>query len=680
MFKKILIANRGEIACRVIKTARKMGIKTVAVYSDADAQALHVRMADEAVNIGPPPANQSYIVIDKIMAAVKETGAEAVHPGYGFLSENAKFAEALEAAGVAFIGPPVGAIEKMGDKITSKKIAQEANVSTVPGHMGLIEDAEEAVQISNEIGYPVMIKASAGGGGKGMRIAWDDDGAREGFQSSKNEAANSFGDDRIFIEKFVTQPRHIEIQVLCDTHGNGIYLGERECSIQRRQQKVIEEAPSPFIDEATRKAMGEQSVALAKAVDYASAGTVEFIVDGDRNFYFLEMNTRLQVEHPVTELITGVDLVEQMIRVAYGEKLAMKQSDVTLTGWAMESRLYAEDPYRGFLPSIGRLTTYRPPTEVAAGPLVTNGKWQGDADVGTHAVRNDTGVYDGGEISMYYDPMIAKLCTWAPTRAEAIEEMRVALDSFEVEGIGHNIPFLSAVYDHEKFTSGNMTTAFIEEEFPDGFDGVDLPEDTLTTIGAAAVAMYRVCEIRRAQISGRMDNHERKVGQDWVVTLGDTALNAHVDADKQGATVAINGTDYRVESAWTPGQPLAKLTVNGATLVMKVAQISAGFQVRYRGANMAVRVRTPRQAQLAKLMPVKLPADTSKMLLCPMPGLIVKLDVQVGDEVQDGQALCTVEAMKMENILRAEKKAVVTKINAAAGDSLSVDDVIMEFE
>lgn len=680
MFKKILIANRGEIACRVIKTACKMGIKTVAVYSDADAQALHVRMADEAVNIGPPPANQSYIVIDKIMAAVKETGAEAVHPGYGFLSENAKFAEALEAAGVAFIGPPVGAIEKMGDKIMSKKIAQEANVSTVPGHMGLIEDAEEAVKISNEIGYPVMIKASAGGGGKGMRIAWDDDGAREGFQSSKNEAANSFGDDRIFIEKFVTQPRHIEIQVLCDTHGNGIYLGERECSIQRRQQKVIEEAPSPFIDEATRKAMGEQSVALAKAVDYASAGTVEFIVDGDRNFYFLEMNTRLQVEHPVTELITGVDLVEQMIRVAYGEKLAMKQSDVTLTGWAMESRLYAEDPYRGFLPSIGRLTTYRPPTEVAAGPLVTNGKWQGDADVGTHAVRNDTGVYDGGEISMYYDPMIAKLCTWAPTRAEAIEEMRVALDSFEVEGIGHNIPFLSAVYDHEKFTSGNMTTAFIEEEFPDGFDGVDLPEDTLITIGAAAVAMYRVCEIRRAQISGRMDNHERKVGQDWVVTLGDTALNAHVDADKQGATVAINGTDYRVESAWTPGQPLAKLTVNGATLVMKVAQISAGFQVRYRGANMAVRVRTPRQAQLAKLMPVKLPTDTSKMLLCPMPGLIVKLDVQVGDEVQDGQALCTVEAMKMENILRAEKKAVVTKINAAAGDSLSVDDVIMEFE
>ena len=680
MFKKILIANRGEIACRVIKTARKMGIKTVAVYSDADRNALHVRMADEAVHIGPPPANQSYIVIDKIMAAIKETGAEAVHPGYGFLSENAKFAEALEAAGVAFIGPPVGAIEKMGDKITSKKIAQEAKVSTVPGHMGLIEDAEEAVKISNEIGYPVMIKASAGGGGKGMRIAWDDDGAREGFQSSKNEAANSFGDDRIFIEKFVTQPRHIEIQVLCDTHGNGIYLGERECSIQRRQQKVIEEAPSPFLDEATRKAMGEQSVALAKAVDYASAGTVEFIVDGDRNFYFLEMNTRLQVEHPVTELITGVDLVEQMIRVAYGETLKIAQKDVTLTGWAMESRLYAEDPYRGFLPSIGRLTTYRPPMEVAAGPLVTTGKWQGDAAEGKHAIRNDTGVFDGGEISMFYDPMIAKLCTWAPTRAEAIEEMRVALDSFEVEGIGHNIPFLSAVYDHEKFTSGNMTTAFIEEEFPDGFDGVDLPEPTLKTIGAAAVAMYRVCEIRRAQISGRMDNHERKVGEDWVVTLGGQSLTAHVSADKQGATVAIDGTEYRVESTWTPGQPLAKLTVNGAPLVLKIGQISAGFRVRYRGADMPVRVRTPQQAALAELMPEKLPPDTSKMLLCPMPGLIVKLDVQVGDEVQDGQALCTVEAMKMENILRSEKKAIVTKINAAAGDSLSVDDVIMEFE
>ncbi len=665
MFKKILIANRGEIACRVIKTARKMGIKTVAVYSDADRNALHVKMADEAVHIGPPPANQSYIVIDKIMDAIKQTGAEAVHPGYGFLSENSKFAEALEAAGVAFIGPPKGAIEAMGDKITSKKLAQEAKVSTVPGYMGLIDDAEHAVKISNEVGYPVMIKASAGGGGKGMRIAWNDEEAREGFQSSKNEAANSFGDDRIFIEKFVTQPRHIEIQVLCDKHGNGVYLHERECSIQRRQQKVIEEAPSPFLDEETRAAMGAQSVALAKAVDYCSAGTVEFIVDGDRNFYFLEMNTRLQVEHPVTELITGVDLVEQMIRVAYGETLPMKQDDLKINGWAMESRLYAEDPYRGFLPSIGRLSRYRPPAEE-----VTD----------TSVVRNDTGVYEGGEISMYYDPMIAKLCTWAPTRAGAIEDMRVALDSFEVEGIGHNIPFLSAVYDHEKFTSGNMTTAFIEEEFPEGFDGVELPDTDLTRIAAATVAMYRVCEIRRSQVSGRMDNHERHVGSDWVVSLQGTGKSTVVAADKQGATVTIDGQDYRVESDWTPGQPLARLSINGAPLVMKVDLIPSGFRIRYRGADLPVHVRTPRQAELAALMPEKVAPDTSKLLLCPMPGLIVKVDVAVGDEVQEGQALCTVEAMKMENILRAEKKGTVSKINASAGDSLAVDEIIMEFE
>ena len=665
MFKKILIANRGEIACRVIKTARKMGIQTVAIYSDADRNALHVKMADEAVHIGPAPANQSYIVIDKVMDAIKQTGAEAVHPGYGFLSENAKFAEALEAAGVAFIGPPKGAIEAMGDKITSKKLAQEANVSTVPGYMGLIEDADEAVKISNQVGYPVMIKASAGGGGKGMRIAWNDDEAREGFQSSKNEAANSFGDDRIFIEKFVTQPRHIEIQVLCDKHGNGVYLHERECSIQRRNQKVIEEAPSPFLDEDTRAAMGAQSVALAKAVDYASAGTVEFIVDGDRNFYFLEMNTRLQVEHPVTELITGVDLVEQMIRVAYGETLPMQQDDLKINGWAMESRLYAEDPYRGFLPSIGRLTRYRPPAEE-----VTD----------TSVVRNDTGVYEGGEISMYYDPMIAKLCTWAPTRAAAIEDMRVALDSFEVEGIGHNIPFLSAVYDHEKFTSGNMTTAFIEEEFPDGFDGVTLPDADLDRIAAATAAMYRVCEIRRSQISGRMDNHERVVGTDWVVTLQDRAVSAVIAADKAGATVIVDGTDYRVESDWTPGQPLANLSVNGSPLVIKVDLISAGFCVRYRGATLPVHVRTPLQAVLAALMPEKVAPDTSMLLLCPMPVLIVKVDVAVGDEVQEGQTLCTVEAMKMENILRAEKKGIVSKVNASAGDNLAVDDIILEFE
>ncbi len=682
MFDKILIANRGEIACRVIKTARKMGIKTVAIYSDADKQALHVQMADEAIHIGPPPANQSYIVIDKVMDAIKQSGAQAVHPGYGFLSENAKFAEALEAAGVAFVGPPKGAIEAMGDKITSKKIAQDANVSTVPGYMGLIEDADEAVKISNEIGYPVMIKASAGGGGKGMRIAWNDQEAREGFQSSKNEAANSFGDDRIFIEKFVTQPRHIEIQVLCDAHGNGVYLNERECSIQRRNQKVVEEAPSPFLDEATRKAMGEQSVALAKAVGYASAGTVEFIVDGDKNFYFLEMNTRLQVEHPVTELITGVDLVEQMIRVANGEPLSITQDDVTINGWAIENRVYAEDPYRNFLPSIGRLTRYRPPAEIAAGPMQDNGKWADDAKEGKgFAVRNDTGVYEGGEISMYYDPMIAKLCTWAPTREEAIEAMRQALDGFELEGIGHNLPFVSAVMDHPKFISGDMTTAFIEEEYPEGFEGVELPEDQLKRVAAAAAAMYRVAEIRRTRVSGRMDNHERRVGKKWVVSAQGQDFAVKVKADKKGSTIKFeDGSKLRVSSDWTPGDQLATLKVGGEKLVLKVGKIPGGFRLRTRGADMAVHVRTPRQAELAKLMPEKVAPDTSKLLLCPMPGLIVKVDVEVGDEVQEGQALCTVEAMKMENILRAEKTTVVTKINAGAGDSLAVDDVIMEFE
>ncbi|WP_375697756.1 biotin carboxylase N-terminal domain-containing protein [Pseudophaeobacter sp. TrK17] len=682
MFEKILIANRGEIACRVIKTARKMGIKTVAIYSDADKQALHVQMADEAVHIGPPPANQSYIVIDKVMEAIRATGAQAVHPGYGFLSENSKFAEALAAEGVAFVGPPVGAIEKMGDKITSKKIAKEAGVSTVPGHMGLIEDADEAVKISREIGYPVMLKASAGGGGKGMRIAWNDEEAREGFQSSKNEAASSFGDDRIFIEKFVTQPRHIEIQVLCDAHGNGIYLGERECSIQRRQQKVVEEAPSPFLDEATRKAMGEQAVALAQAVDYASAGTVEFIVDGDKNFYFLEMNTRLQVEHPVTELITGVDLVEQMIRVANGEPLTISQDDVQLNGWAIENRLYAEDPYRGFLPSIGRLTRYRPPAELSGGPLLDNGKWQGDAPAGAGiAVRNDTGVYEGGEISMYYDPMIAKLCTWAPTRDQAIEAMRNALDGFEVEGIGHNLPFLSAVMDHPIFIEGAMTTAFIEEQYPEGFVGVDLPEEALRRIAASAAAMHRVAEIRRTRVSGRMDNHERRVGSDWVVTLQGQNFPVSIEADQLGATVTFqDGAAMRIASDWTPGDQLATIDVDGTLLVLKVGKISGGFRIRSRGADIKVHVRTKRQAELAELMPEKVAPDTSKLLLCPMPGLVVKIDVEVGDEVQEGQALCSVEAMKMENILRAERKGVIAKINASAGDSLAVDEVIMEFE
>jgi propionyl-CoA carboxylase alpha chain len=666
MFDKLLIANRGEIACRVIKTARRMGIATVALYSDADKHALHVEMADEAIHIGPPPANQSYIVIDKVMEAIKASGAQAVHPGYGFLSENPKFAQALDRAGVAFVGPPVKAIEAMGDKITSKKIAQEAGVNTVPGYMGLIEDAEEAVKISREIGYPVMIKASAGGGGKGMRIAWNDDEAREGFQSSKNEAASSFGDDRIFIEKFVTQPRHIEIQVLADQHGNAVYLHERECSIQRRNQKVVEEAPSPFLDEATRKAMGEQAVALAQAVGYTSAGTVEFIVDGDKNFYFLEMNTRLQVEHPVTELITGVDLVEQMIRVAGGEKLTFTQSDLTINGWAIENRLYAEDPYRNFLPSIGRLTRYRPPAE---GPM------------GKGTVRNDTGVFEGGEISMYYDPMIAKLCTWAPTRAEAIETMRTALDAFEVEGIGHNLPFLSAVMDHPKFVSGDMTTAFIAEEWPEGFEGVTLDDTALRRVAAAAAAMNRVAEIRRARISGTLDNHERRVGTDWVVAAQGDRFDVSIAADTGGATVTFaDGTGMRVEGDWTPGDRLARMTVDGAPLVMKVDKITQGFRLRTRGADVKVHVRTPRQAALAALMPEKLPPDTSKMLLCPMPGLIVKVDVEEGQEVQEGQALCTVEAMKMENILRAERKGVVTSIKAGPGDSLAVDDVIMEFE
>ena len=667
MFDKILVANRGEIACRIIKTARRMGIKTVAVYSDADRGALHVKMADEAVHIGPSPAAQSYIVIDKIMAAVRQTGAQAVHPGYGFLSENRHFAAALEAAGVVFIGPPSSAIEQMGDKITSKKIAQAAGVSTVPGHMGLIADADEAARIAGQIGYPVMIKASAGGGGKGMRIAHNDAEAREGFGSSKNEAAASFGDDRIFIEKFVTQPRHIEIQVLGDQHGNIVYLHERECSIQRRNQKVIEEAPSPFLDSATRAAMGEQACALARAVGYTSAGTVEFIVDGARNFYFLEMNTRLQVEHPVTELITGIDLVEQMIRVAYGQPLPFAQRDLKIDGWAMECRLYAEDPYRNFLPSVGRLTRYRPPVE---GPTSAGG-----------IVRNDTGVFEGGEISMFYDPMIAKLCTWAPTRMAAIDGMRLALDTFEVEGIGHNLPFVAAVMDHPRFQSGDITTAFIAEEYPDGFKGASLDDATQRRVAAATAAMNRVAEIRRTRISGTMDNHERRVGNDWVVTLQGIDLAMRIDADTLGSTVTFDdGTALRVTSDWTPGQPLARLMVDGALLVMKVTKISGGFRVRLRGADVRVHVRTPRQAELAKLMLEKAAPDTSKFLLCPMPGLIAQIMVVVGDDVQEGQPLATVEAMKMENILKAERSGVVKSITAVVGGSLRVDDVIMEFE
>ncbi len=675
MIQKILIANRGEIACRVIKTARKMGIATVAVYSDADRNALHVEMADEAVHIGPAPSNQSYIVIDRILDAVRKTGANAVHPGYGFLSENAAFAAALEKEGVAFIGPPVGAIEAMGDKITSKKLAAEAGVSTVPGHMGLIADADKAVRIAGEIGYPVMIKASAGGGGKGMRIAWNDAEAREGFQSSKNEAKASFGDDRIFIEKFVSQPRHIEIQVLGDKHGTVLYLGERECSIQRRNQKVIEEAPSPFLDEATRRAMGEQAVALSKAVGYHSAGTVEFIVDGDRRFYFLEMNTRLQVEHPVTELITGIDLVEQMIRVAAGEKLAFAQDEVKLNGWAIESRLYAEDPYRNFLPSIGRLSRYRPPEE-------------GTKPDGTVA-RNDTGVYEGGEISMYYDPMVAKLCTWAPERLAAVDAMSRALDDFEVEGIGHNLPFLSAVMQHDRFRSGKITTAFIAEEFPDGFQGVVPDGMSARKLAAIATVVHHAVQERAAQISGTIGNHRRVIGKDWVVRFADRdhapdhaqdyALTLHASVDGTYVRFA-DDTMFAVAGDWLPGRSHATFHVDGVAMGVKIDLVGAAIRLRWCGMDVKAHVRSPRIAELARLMPKKLPPDTSKMLLCPMPGVITAIAVADGAVVEAGQALATVEAMKMENILRAERKGTVKRVAVAAGASLAVDELIMEFE
>ncbi|MGY5790186.1 acetyl-CoA carboxylase biotin carboxylase subunit len=667
MVSKILIANRGEIACRVIKTARKMGIATVAVYSDADANAMHVKMADEAVYIGASPSSQSYIVIDKIIEAIRQTGADAVHPGYGFLSENANFAAALQKEGVAFIGPPVGAIQAMGDKITSKKIAAEAGVSTVPGHMDLIEDADQAVKIASSIGYPVMIKASAGGGGKGMRIAWNDQEAREGFQSSKNEAKSSFGDDRIFIEKFVTQPRHIEIQVLGDKHGTTLYLGERECSIQRRNQKVIEEAPSPFLDPATRKAMGEQAVALAKAVGYHSAGTVEFIVDGDKNFYFLEMNTRLQVEHPVTELITGIDLVEQMIRVAAGEKLPFGQDEVKLNGWAIESRLYAEDPYRNFLPSIGRLTRYRPPVE-------------GGRPDGT-IVRNDTGVYEGGEISMYYDPMVAKLCAWGRDRRQAIDAMATALDDFEVEGIGHNLPFLSAVMQQSRFRDGRLTTAYIAEEFPDGFKGVELDAETARTLAAVAALVNQTLQARAVQISGTIGNHRRIVGSDWVVRLGETDVALTLANQGEGFRVSFaDGEEIGATTDFVPGATHAKFNLEGVQIGVKIDVVGSAVRLRWRGFDLRVSVRSPHVAQLARLMPVKLPPDMSKMLLCPMPGVVTSITVGIGDVVEAGQTLAVIEAMKMENVLRAERQGIVKRILPTPGQSLSVDELIMEFE
>ena len=657
MITKLLIANRGEIACRVIKTAKRMGIATVAVYSDADREALHVRMADEAVHIGPSPAKDSYLQIDKIIAACKSTGAQAVHPGYGFLSENPKFAEALQAAGIIFVGPPVKAIEAMGDKITSKKLAAEAGVSTVPGHMGLIDDAEHAVTISKSIGYPVMIKASAGGGGKGMRIAWNDAEAREGFDRSKSEATSSFGDDRIFIEKFVTEPRHIEIQLIGDSHGNVLYLNERECSIQRRNQKVIEEAPSPFLDEATRKAMGEQSVALAKAVGYQSAGTVEFIVDKDKKFYFLEMNTRLQVEHPVTELITGLDLVELMLRAANGEKLPLTQADVRRNGWAIESRLYAEDPYRNFLPSTGRLVKYQPPVESNSDDLV---------------VRNDTGVFEGGEISTFYDPMIAKLCTWAPTRGEAIDAMAVALDSFEVEGVGNNLPFLSTVMEQARFRDGRLTTGYIAEEFPEGFHGAELSEEHVFDIAAAAAMMMT----RRVARNG-----DTATAHHWHVQLGEQALPVSISPDGDGFVVDAEWRSQAARLDWRPGSGLAHVDwSDGRRAVLKVNTTTSGFRIRYRGADLKVLVPAPHVAALLKHMPIKVPPDMSKFLLCPMPGQVVRIDVAEGDVVEDGQTLAIVEAMKMENVLKAEKKARISKVHAVAGEVLAVDQVILEFE
>jgi len=671
MFKKILIANRGEIACRVIKTARKMGIKTVAVYSDADKDALHVEMADEAVYIGEPAAAKSYLVIEKIIDACKQTGAEAVHPGYGFLSENAKFAQALADNGIAFIGPNIKAVEVMGDKIESKKFANAAKVSTVPGYLGVIKDDKEAVKIANEIGYPVMIKASAGGGGKGMRIANSEKEVAEGFRASMSEAKSSFGDDRVFIEKFVTQPRHIEIQVLADKHGNTIYVNERECSIQRRNQKVIEEAPSPFLDEKTRKAMGEQAVALAKAVNYESAGTVEFIVDKDRNFYFLEMNTRLQVEHPVTELITGIDLVEQMIRVAAGEKLSIKQSDVKIKGWAIESRIYAEDPFRKFLPSTGRLVRYQPPAEGTENGLT---------------IRNDTGVYEGGEISIYYDPMIAKLCTHGPDRLSAIDHMSVALDQFRIEGIRHNIPFLGAIMEHKRFRSGAITTGFIAEEFPQGFAGVEPSAKRLRALAVIAVAMNKIHQDRAVQISGQLNNRPRKLPDSWVVSVGEwsSATTAkEIDAglevlffDEDGKAMA----EHFVQTEWKPGQPLFRGEVDGKQMTVLLERGKQGYTLRYRGSQLYAVVRAPVAYRLSKFMQGKVAADTSKTLLCPMPGLVKSISVEVGTEVKMGDPLAIVEAMKMENVLLAEKDCKVTAIKAKPGDSLAVDAVIMEFE
>ncbi|WAP67596.1 acetyl-CoA carboxylase biotin carboxylase subunit [Jiella pelagia] len=681
MFKKILIANRGEIACRVIKTARRMGIATVAVYSDADRDAMHVRMADEAVHIGPPQANQSYLLSDRIIAACRQTGAEAVHPGYGFLSENADFCEKLENAGIVFIGPKPKAIRAMGDKITSKKLAAEAGVSTVPGYMGLIEDASHAAKIAAEVGYPVMIKASAGGGGKGMRIAWNDAEARDGFDRSRSEAKSSFGDDRIFIEKFVEEPRHIEIQVLADSFGHCVYLNERECSIQRRNQKVVEEAPSAFLDAETRKAMGEQSVALAKAVDYESAGTVEFIVDKNRNFYFLEMNTRLQVEHPVTELITGVDLVEQMIRVAHGEKLPFSQTDIRIDGWAIESRVYAEDPYRGFLPSIGRLKRYSPPDEGPLDGSPASGMGPSGRAIGGGApvLRNDTGVSEGSEISMFYDPMIAKLCSWGETREAATDAMAEALDRFVIDGIGHNVPFVSAIMQHPRWRSGEISTGFIAEEYPEGFNGTEADGPMRAKLAAAAALLAKASKRRSASKAPSLGENlalSQESGR-RIVFIGEHRLT--VDLGETG--VSVDGVDLGpVEMDWRRGRQTAMIRLGGETLTPRVDPIVSGFRLRLKGIDVDAKVYEPHLARLAELMPVKEAPDTSNLLLCPMPGVVVQIAVAEGEKVEAGQTLAIVEAMKMENVLKAENRGTVKSIPVKAGDSLAVDAVIMEFE
>ena len=661
MLKKILIANRGEIAVRVIETARRMGIATVAVYADADAHALHVRMADEAVHIGASPASESYLQIEHIIDAVHQTGADAVHPGYGFLSENKKFAEALEAANITFIGPAPDAIDVMGDKITSKKLAIDAGVSTIPGYMGLVADADEAIRIARDIGYPVMIKASAGGGGKGMRIAHDDEQVREGFQSAQNEAATSFGDDRIFIEKFITQPRHIEIQILGDKHGNLIYLGERECSIQRRNQKVIEEAPSPFLDDKTRAAMGAQAILLAKAVGYYSAGTVEFIADSNRNFYFLEMNTRLQVEHPVTELITNIDLVEQMIRIADGEKLKLTQNKVKLNGWALECRIYAEDPYSGFLPSTGRLTHYVPPHEYQADGVT---------------VRNDSGVYDGGEISIFYDPMIAKLITHAPDRAGAITAMRQALDRFRIDGIRHNIDFLAALMMHSRFMEGALTTEFIADEYPDGFRGAPLDESRAGTLAAIAFYMRQIEADRAAACDQRLYGTIHNPPKTLIATID----NFTIELTQNEHGILVNDMPVHISSTWQAGDLFWHGKVNEADVSVAISVTHEGYILIGGGRQQAVSLRTPQAQALMQYMSEASGSADSDALLCPMPGVVVSVAIEVGDSVKAGMPLVVVEAMKMENILRAERDVTIKTICCAVGDKIAVDEVLIEFE